>query len=195
MALKIYTAPTSEPVSLVEAKLHLRVDDTIDDTLITSLITTARETVEGISRRALVSQTWDLFLDEFPEGDELLLPFPPLQSTGLTVQYTNQDNVLAPATFASTNYAVDIYSEPGRIKLVYGAAWPGDTLYTLNGVHVRFTAGFGAAATVPLKYKQAILLLVGHWYANREQVAGNVTLNEIPFGVTSLLWLDRNLRF
>ena len=194
MALKIYTQPTTEPVSLAEAKLHCKIDDTIDDTLIANLITTARETVEGISRRALITQTWDLFLDEFPEGDEIEIPFPPLQSTGLSVQYTNQAGG-APATFASTNYAVDIYSEPGRIKLVYGAAWPGETLYTLNGVKVRFVAGFGAAAAVPLKYKQAILLLVGHWYANREQVAGNVNLSEIPFGVMALLWLDRNLRF
>jgi uncharacterized phiE125 gp8 family phage protein len=193
MALKIYAAPAVEPVSLAEAKLHLKVDGTTDDAVINILIATARETVEGIARRALITQTWDLFLDEFPEGDELKIPFPPLQSTGLSVQYTNQDNVTA--TFAATNYAIDTYSEPGRIRLVYGAAWPGDTLYTVNGVHVRFIAGFGATAAVPMKYKQAILLLVGHWYANREQVAGNVNLSEIPFGVDVLLWLDRNLRF
>jgi uncharacterized phiE125 gp8 family phage protein len=193
MALKIYAAPAVEPVSLAEAKLHCKIDGSEEDASMNIWITTARETVEGIARRALISQTWDMFLDEFPEGDELKIPFPPLQSTGLTVQYTNQDNVIA--TFNSVNYAVDIYSEPGRIKLVYGSAWPGDTLYALNGVHVRFTAGFGAAAAVPLKYKQAILLLVGHWYANREQVAGNVNLSEIPFGVNALLWLDRNLRF
>jgi uncharacterized phiE125 gp8 family phage protein len=191
MALKIATPPASEPVSSTEAKLHLKVDASTDDTLIANLITTAREAVEAIARRALITQTWDLYLDEFPEGDELKIPFPPLQSA--TVQYTSLDNVTA--TFAPANYAVDVYSEPGRIKLVYGAAWPGGSLCALNGVKVRFVAGFGAAAAVPLKYKQAILLLVGHWYANREQVAGNVNLSEIPFGVNALLWLDRNLRF
>jgi uncharacterized phiE125 gp8 family phage protein len=192
MALKIYAAPATEPVSLVEAKLHLRVDGTTDDTLINGLIASARETVEGIARRALITQTWDLILDEFPEGDELKIPFPPLQSI-VSVQYTNQDNVTA--MFAAANYAVDVYSEPGRIKLVYGSAWPGSALYTLNGVKVRFTAGFGAAAAVPAKYKQAMLLLLGHWYANREEVAGNINLAEIPFGVNALLWLDRNMRF
>ncbi len=192
MALKIYTAPATEPVSLVEAKLHLKVDGTDDDTLISGYITTARETVEGIARRALITQTWDFMLDEFPEGDELKIPFPPLQSI-TSVQYTDQDNVTA--TFAASNYAVDIYSEPGRIKLVYGAAWPGISLYAANGVKVRFIAGFGAAAAVPAKYKQAILLLVGHWYANREQVGVNVNLFEIPFGVKALLWLDRNMEF
>jgi len=192
MALKIATPPTTEPVTSTEAKLHLKVDATTDDTLIANLITTARETVEAIARRALITQTWDLLLDEFPEGDELLIPFPPLQTIS-SVQYTNQNNVTA--TFASSNYAVDTYSEPGRIKLVYGAAWPGDILYTLNGVKVRFIAGFGAAAAVPLKYKQAILLLLGHWYANREEVIAGANLSEIPFGVNALLWMDRNLRF
>jgi uncharacterized phiE125 gp8 family phage protein len=192
MALKLYSAPTVEPVTSTEAKLHLKVEVSTDDTLITSLITAARETVEAISRRALVTQTWDLVQDAWPQGDELVLPLPPLQSV-TSIQYVDQNNVTA--TFASSYYAVDTYSESGRVKLVMGAAWPGSTLYTLNGVRVRFTAGFGLAVSVPQKYKQAILLLVGHWYANREQVIAGLKPEEIPFGVEALLWLDRNLRF
>jgi uncharacterized phiE125 gp8 family phage protein len=195
MALKIATPPTVEPVSATEAKLHLKMDATTDDTLIANLITAARETVEAIARRALITQTWDLVMDEWPAGDELMIPLPPLQ-TIVSVKYVTQNGLLAtPTTFAVANYAVDTYSEPGRMKLVYGAAWPGDSLYTLNGVIVRFTAGFGVAVNVPLKYKQAILLLVGHWYANREQVVSGGSPQEIPFGVKALLWLDRNLRF
>lgn len=191
MGVKIFTAAASEPVSLTEAKLHLKVDGTDEDGLIGALIGTARETVEGICRRALVTQTWDLVMDEFPECDEIKLPYPPLQSI-TSIQYTDQYNVTA--TFASTNYIVDAYGEPGRVKLVYGAAWPGNTLTVMNGVKIRFVAGFGAAAAVPLKYKQAILLLVGHWYAHREEVADNTNLMEIPLGVNALLWMDRNLR-
>jgi uncharacterized phiE125 gp8 family phage protein len=193
MAVKIVTPPTVEPISTTEAKLHLKVDATDDDTLIANLITAAREMVEAITRRALITQTWDLVVDQFPEGDAMEIPFPPLQ-TITSVQYTDKDNVTK--TFANTSYAVDIYSEPGRIKLVYGYAWPGVALYTLNGVKVRFTAGFGAAATaVPSKYKEAMLMLLGHWYANREAIIDIRKSSEVPLGVYSLLWLDRNMRF
>lgn len=190
MALKIYTAPVTEPISSVEINMHLRIDETIEDALIDNLITTAREVVEAISRRTLITQTWDLVMDSFPASDELVIPNPPLQSV-VSVTYIDQNNVSA--TFAASNYAVDTYSEPGRIKLVSGAAWPGSQLYTLNGVRVRFTAGFGDASAVPNRYKEAIMLLVAHWYANREQ-GSEKAIQDIPFGVNALLWLDRNLR-
>jgi len=167
MGSKIYAAPTEEPVSLAEAKLHLRVDISEDDTLIASLITAARELVEQQSWRALVSQTWDLYLDVIPAEAELKLPRPPLVSvTG--VYYTPDGST--EQTLAASNYAVDAVSQPGRIVLKTGGSWPGDTLSIVNGFKVRYVAGYGAASAVPVRYKQAILLLVGHWYAHREAV-------------------------
>lgn len=185
MALKLITAPTLEPVTLAEAKLHIRQDSTADDALITTLITVARKTVEAHSLHALVTQTWDLFMDGFPCDRELELPFPPLQSvTG--VYYTPDGGV--ETTYASTNYVVDTSGVPGRIVLTLPAYWPGDVLQVVNGVRVRFVCGFGAtAASVDERAVQAIKLLVGHYYENREatQVKNPA---EMPLGVSSLLW-------
>lgn len=194
MALTLVTGPKVEPISLAEAKLHLRVDITDDDTLIRSLIVTARENVEGISRRALITQTWKYILDEFPEDDEIVLPLPPLQSVA-SITYKDQDGNAS--TFSSGDYIVNTDADPGKIVLGYGKSWPSTSLYPTGAVTVQFTAGFGDAATdVPEKYRQAMLLLIGHWYENREAIATTGAVpKEIPMGVESLLWLDRNMGF
>jgi uncharacterized phiE125 gp8 family phage protein len=185
MAYKLYSAPAVEPVDLAEAKLHLRVDTTADNTLITSLITAAREWIEENCARALVNQTWDLYLDEFPAGEEIVLPRPPLSSV-TAVYYTPDGSTQQ--TFAASNYTVDTVSEPGRIVLDSDAAWPGDTLIPVNGVQVRFVAGYGATgASVPRPIRQALLMLVGHYYENREAISVGKTLFDVPFGVKALL--------
>lgn len=193
MALTVVTAPAVEPISSAEAKLHLRVDISDDDNLITALIQTAREVAEGIARRALITQTWKLILDEFP-GDEIVIPMPPLQSVA-SITYKDQDG--SASTFSSGDYIVNTDTEPGKVVLGYGKSWPATTLYPTGAVTVQFTAGFGDASTdVPEKYRQAMLLLIGHWYENREAIATTGAVpKEVPFGVNALLWLDRNMGF
>ena len=88
---------------------------------------------------------------------------------------------------------MDTYSDPGRIKLDRDSNWPNDTLVVLNGVVIQVVVGYGDDADVPQEYKQAILLLLGHWYENREQVTVGEVAREIPMGVEALLWLDRNV--
>ena len=186
--LKLVTGPTVEPVSLTEAKLHLRVDGTDDDTVISALIVAAREAVEHIARRALISQTWELILDSWPDSP-FEVPLPPLSSV-TSIKYKDEDGV--EATFSSSSYVVDADSQPGRVALASEASWPGGTLYPVGGVRVRFVAGYGSAATaVPQRYKQAILLLVGHWYEHREEASEGRGLTQVPFGVEALLWMDR----
>lgn len=194
MALTLVTAPAVEPVSLAEAKLHLRVDISDDDNLITAVIQAAREAVEGISRRALIAQTWNLILDEFPDTDEIVIPLPPLQSVSSLI-YKDQDG--NESTFSSDDYIVNTDSEPGKVVLGYGKSWPSTTLYPTAAIIVQFKAGFGDASTdVPEKYRQAMLLLTGHWYENREAIATTGAVpKEVPFGVEALLWLDRNMGF
>lgn len=170
MAQILITAPTVEPVSLVEAKAHLRVDIDDDDALISRLITTARMHIEDSTRPhvAMINQTWEYIADDWPEGDTLeLRPYPLVSVT--SIKYTDEDAV--ESTFASANYLVDTYSQPGRVKLKSTAAWPSTDLRELNGFVVRFVAGYGAsAAAVPVQLRQAILLYVGHWYENREPI-------------------------
>lgn len=191
MALKLVTGPAAEPVSVSEAKSHLRVDLADDDTLIGNYITAARQWCEAFTRRALVTQTWDLTFDYWPTY-EIRLPLPPLQSV-TSISYTDQDG--STSTFSSSNYFVDTTGEPGRIVLKSFATWPSVVLREAAGVTVRFVAGYGNAATVPQAIKSAMLLVVGTLYENREDVVAGqgVTLGRLPFGVDALLWPWRAL--
>jgi len=194
MALKIVTEPAAEPVTTAEAKSHLRVDISTDDTLIGSLITAARQMTEQITRRTLITQTWELTEDDWPGGDTIVIPLPPLQSIS-SIKYTDDDGV--EATFGTANYVVDTMSEPGRVRLTSGASWPSDTLQELNGVTIRFVAGYGTAGSaVPQAMRQAMLMLLGHWYENREAVLLSGAIpKEIPFAVDALLWPYRIFRW
>jgi len=163
MSLRLITPPTTEPVSVETAKLFLRVDDTSDDALITSLIKAAREKGEELSRRAFITQTWEVTMDEWPHELEIELLRPPLQSV-TSVKYIDIDDVEHTVDF-STYYAVT-KSEPG--ELVFKTL-QSSSLRREGAVTVRFVAGYGSAASdVPERIKSAIMSLVAHWYENRE---------------------------
>ncbi len=187
MALKLKTAPTTEPVSLTEAKLHCKVEVDTDDTLITALIKAAREYCEGFQRRSYITTTWELWLDKFPDTP-FAIPRPPLQSID-SIKYYDTANTEA----SFTAYYSDIKSEPGRLELNYLESWPSVTLRDINGVCITFKAGYGAAASVPQSVKQAMLLIIGAWYENREEIIATGGMpKEIPLGASSLLWMERN---
>ena len=193
MALTLFTAPAAEPVSVSEAKSHLRVDISDDDTLIGTLITAARVHVEQHLKRALVTQTWELVLDGFPASPEIRLPMPPLASV-TSISYTDKDG--GAGSVSSGDYVVDIDREPGRIVLKNGKSWPSAVLKEAAGVRIKYVAGYGNAAAVPQPIKQAILLLVGTLYENREDtlVAQGVTVMRLPFGVEMLLYPYKVIR-
>jgi len=190
MALKLITAPTSEPLTLEEAKAHLRVDHDDEDTLIYALIVAARQGAEHITERALMTQTWELALDWFPcvpyrrvewKHDRLLadainIPKPPLVSI-VSVKYIDTEGVQQ--TLDSSAYLLDSHREPARILSVYATDWP-DTREQANAVLIRFTCGYADAASVPQEIKQWMLLQIGMMYENRESVAAG-TISEIPY--------------
>jgi len=192
MALKMITAPAFEPVNLTEAKLHLRVDHTSDDAVITQLIQTARVDVETLCLHKLINQTWDYFLNGFPGGSIIEMPYPPLSSvTG--VYYTPDGG--AETQFAAANYTVDTNNEPGMIylKTTTGGGqgyWPGNVLIPYNGMRIRFICGYGAGASaVDVRAIQAMKLLIGHYYENREAVfMGRTNPTLLPQGVYDLCW-------
>ncbi len=182
--LNLITPPAVEPVTIAEAKLQVRVDHALDDLLISNDILVARETIEKRSQRALITQTWDYWLDAFPTDDYLTIPLPPLQSI-TSIKYYDVNNT--EFTLSVSDYFVDTKSEPGRVALADGASWPGTTLRKINGVAVRFVAGYGAAgSSVPQMLRQVILFLVGHFYENREATSQGIY--KLPFGVDDLLW-------
>jgi uncharacterized phiE125 gp8 family phage protein len=162
---------------------------TVEDDLLNSLIQAAREYCEVFQRKAYLTQTWELWLDEFPDDDFIELPRPPLASV-TTIDYYNTSDVKA--TMSASDYYVDVENTPGGIYLNDGKSWPSTTLRPRNGVCITYIAGETAAASVSYKVKQAILLLVGHWYENREAVATSGAVpQKVPLAVESLLWMDR----
>ena len=165
---KIATVAAATPVTLTEAKAHLRVDFTTEDTLITTLINMATEYAEKRLGRALITQTWDLYMDEFPAIDTIVIPFAPLQSISY-IKYFDVNN--AEQTWASSNYVLDTIKEPGCVvQSATGTGYPG-TYNRPNAVNVRFISGYGSASTnVPETIRGAIKLLISNFYENREGV-------------------------
>jgi uncharacterized phiE125 gp8 family phage protein len=171
--LRVITAPAVEPVSLATAKLHLRVDGTDEDTLITSYIQSAREKGEAVSRRAFITQTLEVILDEWPD-DLLALPRAPLQSV-TSVKYLDEAGV----EHTWTDYQVDARSTPGQL---YFKSLPGGSLYPSGAIAIRFVAGYGSADTsVPQPIKNAILTAVAYWFEHREMI-------DLPAAARSQFW-------
>lgn len=168
--LKLITAPTIEPVTLAEARLHLNVTAPEDDTLIAELIRVAREQAEKELQRQLCQATWDYYLDDWP-GDEIQVPKPPLSSV-TSVKYYDENG--AQQTLSSTYYNVDTVSEPGRIWLAYGYTWPNLQTQYPAAVVIRFVAGVQTAVEVPASVRSWILLQVGALYEHREAFSTDV---------------------
>ncbi len=166
-SLKRTTAPAAEPITLSEAKSHIRVDTAFDDTLITGYIKTAREWVEDYIDRALITQRLVMTLDTFPE--EIELPRPPMVTVGtataVTVTFVTGE-AGGTATLATTDYRVDRDSTPGIIRNTYAGSWPSH-LIDKNSVTVSWWAGYGSAADVPQRAKTAMLMCVHELYEKR----------------------------
>lgn len=130
---------------------------TTEDDDLTDLITDGRVDVENITRRALLTQTWDYYLDEWPEGDAIKLPFGNLASV-TSVKYTDSDGTQTTMT-VTTEYLVETNGEGiGRIVLPYGESWPSFTPYPSNPIVIRFVCGWTTAALVPKNIKRAVKL-------------------------------------
>ena len=184
MGLTLITAPAEEPITTAEAKAHLRVDISDDNTLIDSLITSARLYVQTDTRRALVTQTWELVLDEFPSDNFIELPLPPLASV-TSIKYTDYEDT--ETTFSSDDYYVDTDSVVGKVVLGYNKTWPSDILKTVGAVKIRYVTGYGDADDVPAAIKQVILFMVAHWYETREPVVVGTIAANIPITASAIL--------
>lgn len=191
--LSLITAPAGEPLAVEDARVHTRVDGSDEDILIASHIQAATAWAENYTRRALITQTWELWLDAFPAESILELPLPPLRAVG-SVKFYDTAGVLQ--TFSSGSYIVTAPAGPqaerGSIRLAPSASWPA-TQERPNAVVVRFDAGYGGAEDVPAAVKAGMLLVVGELYKNREQsVTGNIS--KVTLAAEHLLDPFRSLR-
>lgn len=192
MGYKLKTAPTVEPVTLAEAKLHLKLDsDTTDDTLITALIVAARQAAENYTGRAFINQTWEYATDEFPDEEMTLRPAPLSSITSITYVDANG----ATQTLSTSVYDANTYDAPGCAFLRYGQCWP-SARDVENSILITFVAGYGSSASsVPAPVKAAILLTVGHLYEHRESVIIGTTAAEMPQSASWLLDPYRIIEF
>ena len=155
--------PTIEPVSVEEVKEQCRIVINADDAQISRLIEAARGQFEEEIGRKVCRATWQLVLDEFPNGGEFIeLPSPPLISVS-SIVYTDTDGVSQ--TVSPSYYAVSTAWEPGRIRLTYGYSWP-STRDIEEAVTITYLAGYATAAEVPANWKHPIRMLVSDAFEN-----------------------------
>jgi uncharacterized phiE125 gp8 family phage protein len=164
VGLKLITANTDWAISLEEARTHLlkTSTDTTDDAYIQTLIEAAQKKVEEDCDLGLTAQTWDMYLDDFPSIIAIWMW--PVASVD-SVKYTDDDGDTQ--TITSSNYTTDLTQKPARIAPVNSYSWP-TPRDSIGAVQVRFTTGFTSPDTIPSDLKQAMLLLIGDWFDNRE---------------------------
>lgn len=184
-SLKRITEPAVEPVSIGEAKAHLRIDSdfTDDDLYLQTLISAARIHVETVSDRTLIRSQWQMKMDVFPSWD-IELPRPPVDIGDVTVSYIPSDAVYLPVSY--TNFRVDRDSTPAVIRPQWNGSWP-SARGAENDVVITYWAGYGASPlNVPTPARHCILMLAASWYANREAVVQG-GMNPVPMAVEVLL--------
>ena len=195
LVLEENTPPAGYPVSLDEAKDHLKVPYNDEDALIQTFIGAATNYAETHTRRALMERTFTYYLDKFPDVPTIELPKPKLSAVS-SVKYYDISDVLQ--TLASSKYGVDTVSEPGRIRLVEGEIWPDVKDRKLNAVQIAYTAGYINSWSIPPAIRTAVLLMVSHWFENREAVVVGPTglrIKEVPQSANWLLDQHRVMTF
>lgn len=192
--------PAVEPIQRDElVKLDLKLsDDTIEDDLLDIYIQAAREYVEDITGRSLITQTRVVKLDYFPpapygalevyfESPEpwwptITLTHGRVQDDSVVIKYFDTDDV--EQTLSTSEYWVDTHGDIARV--IAKNTWP-NTYCRPNAVTIEYVAGYGdAPGDVPAAIRRACLLMVGHFYENRQEVTP-FNVKQIPAGVDTLL--------
>lgn len=180
MAIVTIEKPVSMPVGLADARIQcmLDADLTDEDVFIESLIASAVDFCERYTNRPLIPQK-KRFIGRFSSCVQLM---PNLISVE-EVKYF--DKSLVEHVLSADNYYVDTTSIVGNVSPL--KSWPTVANNHPQPVSINFTCGYGGADKVPESIKQCILLLVGHWFRNREAVTVGVTSSQLGFSVDSLL--------
>lgn len=191
MPLQLRSGPAAEPVSLADAKSFLRIDGSEDDVLVSSLITAARIYIETTIGVILIYENWSYFKDRWPENGMMHLPLSPVQTIE---EIRLHDNQAGFEQLPTEHFETDLLSSNPRIKLLERRGLTNQAR-SLNHIEVQFTAGYGANETdVPKDLRQALLLLVSHWFEQREPVGFGGTFHEIPATITAILANHKHLK-
>lgn len=184
------TPPTSEPITLAEARLHLKLtsdDPTDEDSLIEGIwIPAARRHAEMLTHRSFITQTWRLVLDCFPHCINLergqvqqidSLVYRDMAGTTQTMTWSAVVNGIQRSSDGTL--VADLTSEVARIAPAFGRCWP-IPLPEIGAVAVNYTAGYGNAAAVPEGIKSWMFLRIASLDQNREDLV-NQSLKPLPY--------------
>ena len=178
---QVITAASTFPVSLTEAKSHLKVDTSADDTYITSIIKAATQLSEEYTNRFFIDTVIEQTCSSFADLQTL---FKSKVSAVASVKYYDSDN--SSQTLNSAIYDVQLNYEPSQIQLADGKSFPSITKRN-DAVVAKYTVGYGTASDVPEIIKQAILLTIANFYQNRNSVVVGRIATELPMNVKWLL--------
>lgn len=182
------SAPATAPISLAEAKTQMRVESSDDDSIIQRLIDAAVAfvDVQGALGKAMITQTWGQWLS--PNPSTVYLSLGPVQSVS-AIKYYDVDGALQTATLADFN----VFGTPNRISVSpkSGKAWP-VTQTRDDAIKIEYVIGYGStSASVPETVRHALMMLVAHWYDNRE-TSTEKQMFDLPYGFTDMIGIERN---
>lgn len=181
MTITELAPPVGEPLTLAEAKAHLRVETDLDDTLIAGLIRTVREHLERVTGLALLTRTFRLYLDDWPSSRVIQIGRGPVQTIEAVTVY---DKAGLPQEIDVSGFVLDGQARPARLVLSQQPT-PGQAI---NGIEIDFSAGFGAAGTdVPDTLKRAMLLHAALLYEFRGAVSPESQPAAVPAGYDRLI--------
>ncbi|MCJ8143863.1 head-tail connector protein [Ancylobacter sp. A5.8] len=164
MSALLLAGPAAEPLTLAQAKTFLRVDHDAEDALIGALITSARATVEALTRRVLIDQSWRIVRDAWPASGLITAPVNPLRevSAAHVIDAAGEEIAVPPEAFLC-----DAARLPGLIRvdrqMVPAPGRP------LAGIAIDIVAGHGAGADhVPSALVEAVRVVLAHFYEHRD---------------------------
>ncbi len=188
----VTAAGTSYLMTLEEVKDHLRVSTavTVDDNYIKSLSKLATERLQDLTGTRLIKQTWKYYIDDWPAGDYISLPYSPLMSVTSVALIASTGGTAV--SMGSTRWNADTVSNPPGVYLEYGDSWPSTSLYDFNPIRIEAVYGYGsstciASTEVPYALKHAAKFLISHWYENREMGIVRGSYTPIPDSVKALV--------
>jgi len=187
MTLALITEPALEPLDLTDIKLHLRIDHDDEDQLLNDTLKAARQHVETISGRKLISQVWRQYETGFPENQQLTLKLAPVQSLVSVIAYDCDGNG---QLLDTDTYQLIRGNQPSTIAFAPGV----DRVTAINGLEIDLIVGMGDAGTeVDDALKRAILMLISHWYEFRGAVTPDQQPVSMPPGIDTLIAPYRRL--
>lgn len=152
--MTLTTPAASDPLTLAEAKLFLRVDGSEEDSLVSDLIVAATQSAENYLRQSLITQSWTLE-QQYAPGVSVSLPLGPVQTVSqVSIVLEDVTTVLASDTYELT-------ADKRALALTQAA--------TADRIVVEYVAGYGDASAVPGAIKQGILQQLSYLFHHREQ--------------------------